>query len=93
MFGFNKKNNSELKNKIDRVLKKASAGNLEDRITNIDMNDSLCDTAWGINDLLDQLEAYMRDANTSVEFALMEKVIGRCILLVCKDFLKYQVTI
>lgn len=69
MFGFSKKNSLELKNKIDKVLKQASAGNLEDRITHIDLNDPLAETAWGINDLLDQLEAYMRDANMSVESA------------------------
>ena len=69
MFGRKSIKNSDLKQRIDRVIKKAANGDLEDRITHIDMNDPLADTAWGINDLLDQLEAYMRDANTSVEFA------------------------
>jgi len=69
MFNFKKTNNSNLKKEIDSVLKEASQGNLEGRITHIDMSDPLCDTAWGINDLLDQLEAYMRDANSSVEAA------------------------
>ncbi len=69
MFGKKSIKNSDLKQRIDRVIKKAANGDLEDRITHIDMNDPLADTAWGINDLLDQLEAYMRDANTSVEFA------------------------
>ncbi len=69
MFGKKKGNFSNLKQEIDRVVKQAANGNLEDRITHIDMSDPLADTAWGINDLLDQLEAYMRDANTSVEFA------------------------
>ena len=68
MFGSRKKN-SDLIEKINRVVLKAANGDLEDRIIHIDMKDPLAKTAWGINDLLDQLEAYMRDANTSVEFA------------------------
>ena len=68
MFGSRKKN-SDLIEKINRVVLKAANGDLEDRIIHIDMKDPLAKTAWGINDLLDQLEAYMRDANTAVEFA------------------------
>ncbi len=68
MFGFKKKK-SDLIDKINRVVLRAANGDLEDRIIHIDMKDPLAKTAWGINDLLDQLEAYMRDANTAVEFA------------------------
>jgi len=68
MFG-SKKKKSDLAQKIHRVVEKAANGDLEDRIINIDMKDPLAKTAWGINDLLDQLEAYMRDANTAVDFA------------------------
>lgn len=69
MFGFGKSKVSDLQNKIDSVLREASNGNLEDRITSIDMKEPLATTAWQINDLLDQLEAYIRDANSAVEFA------------------------
>ena len=68
MFG-SKNKKSDLAQRINRVVAKAAAGNLEDRVIHIDMKDPLAETAWGINDLLDQLEAYMRDANTAVEFA------------------------
>ncbi|MFK5882170.1 MAG: methyl-accepting chemotaxis protein [Sulfurospirillum sp.] len=64
-----KKKKSNLIDKINTVVLKAANGDLEDRIIHIDMKDPLAKTAWGINDLLDQLEAYMRDANTAVEFA------------------------
>jgi len=68
MFGF-KKNRSDLLQRINRVVGEATNGNLEDRIIHIDMQDPLAQTAWGINDLLDQLEAYMRDANSAVASA------------------------
>jgi methyl-accepting chemotaxis protein len=68
MFG-SKSKKSNLVDKINRVVFKASNGDLEDRIIHIDMKDPLAKTAWGINDLLDQLEAYMRDADTSVMYA------------------------
>ncbi len=61
--------NSKLKNEIEKVVKEASKGNLENRITHINLNDPLANIAWGINDLLDQVEAYMRDINTAVEDA------------------------
>ncbi len=68
MFGL-KKSKSDLMDRINRVVFKAANGDLEDRIIQIDMKDPLAKTAWGINDLLDQLEAYMRDANTAVQYA------------------------
>ena len=61
--------NSNLKDKIEKVITDVANGNLEPRITGIDMNDPLSQIAWGINDLLDQVEAYMRDVNTAVNAA------------------------
>ncbi len=69
-FGTNSNaNKSNLKNQIEKVIEEASKGKLESRITHIDLNDPLSNIAWGINDLLDQVEAYMRDVNTAVEDA------------------------
>lgn len=68
MFG-RKKNRSDLAQRINRVVSNAANGNLEDRIIHIDMQDPLAQAAWGINDLLDQVEAYMRDADSAVELA------------------------
>ncbi len=61
--------NSNLKNEIQKVITEAANGNLEPRVTHIDMNDPLSEIAWGVNDLLDQVEAYMRDINTAVNSA------------------------
>ncbi len=61
--------NSKCKDQLKTVIKEASKGNLEHRITGIDLKDPLADIAWGINDLLDQVEAYMRDINTAVNNA------------------------
>ena len=59
-----------IQDSIQRVLKNASLGKLEDRITNIPNDDSdLSTRAWYINNLLDQLEAFMRDASTSIRNA------------------------
>ncbi len=55
--------------KIEKVLLKASNGNVEDRITGIDMNEPAAKAAWALNDLLDQLEAFERDIKESIESA------------------------
>ncbi|EQB39098.1 methyl-accepting chemotaxis protein [Sulfurimonas hongkongensis] len=59
---------------IQRVLKNAALGNLEDRVTNIpDNNSSISKRAWALNDVLDQLEAFMRDTKTTIENASVGK--------------------
>jgi len=60
---------SELAKKIDFVTSEASKGRLEARITGIDPKDPLAHTAWNINNMLDQVEALMRNTNTSVKMA------------------------
>lgn len=53
-----------------RVLKSAANGKLEDRVTNIPNDGSKeSEFAWSLNDVLDQLEAFMRDAQTTIEAA------------------------
>ncbi len=57
-----------------RVLQKMGEGNLEDRITNIpNNNSSLSARAWAINDTLDQLEAFMRDTQATINSAAVGK--------------------
>ncbi len=63
------KTTSNLQDKIDFVTKEASEGRLEARITGIDPKDPLANTAWSINNMLDQMEALMRNTNTSVKMA------------------------
>jgi len=60
---------SNLKDKIDFVTNEAANGRLEARITGIDPKDPLAKTAWNINNMLDQMEALMRNTNTAVSKA------------------------
>ena len=69
---------SKLINDMQKVLENAAAGNLEDRITNIpDDNSDISRRAWAINDVLDQLETFMRDTQTTIEFASSGKTYRR----------------
>ena len=61
---------SSLIDAISKVLAEASKGKLEDRVTHIPANNSqISNIAWSVNDLLDQLEAFMRDSSMSVQKA------------------------
>ena len=66
----NKAKHEKLHEIVIKVLKDAANGKLEGRITNIP-NDNSKESAfaWTINDVLDQLEAFMRDVETSIESA------------------------
>lgn len=57
---------SSLKEKIQAVTKEYANGNLEMRITNIDMSDPLAQIAWNLNDFLDQVETSNRENVTSI---------------------------
>ncbi|SFP10940.1 Chemoreceptor zinc-binding domain-containing protein [Hydrogenimonas thermophila] len=54
---------------IRDVLAKAGNGELSDRITNIPDDHVLQGVAWGINDMLDQVEQMMRDIRASIDAA------------------------
>ena len=64
-----KGNSSPLIEKINKVTSDAASGNLESRITNIDMDDPLSKAAWNINNLLDQVEATLRSSATAIKSA------------------------
>jgi methyl-accepting chemotaxis protein len=51
------------------VIEQAKIGNLETRMTMINDHDEMAKLSWNINDLLDQLEIFMREINASVEKA------------------------
>lgn len=55
--------------KIESVLKDASEGNLEGRITAIDPKSEYNALAWSFNNLLDQVEAYMRESIVTIQLA------------------------
>ncbi|MFK5881610.1 MAG: methyl-accepting chemotaxis protein [Sulfurospirillum sp.] len=71
IFGGSKKLgcDKELYEKILDVTNSARNGDLEPRITNIDKKDPLSKIALGVNDMLDQVEAFMRETKTSIESA------------------------
>jgi len=55
---------------IARVLQESAKGNLNERVTNINSpNQMRNDLAWSLNDVLDQLEAFMRDSLTAIQAA------------------------
>ncbi len=67
-----------LQDSMQRVLKAASLGQLEDRVTHIpDDGSDVSARAWYINNILDQLEAFMRDASTSIQNASSGKTYRR----------------
>ncbi len=64
-----KQTNSTLVTQIEEVTLAAANGNLEVRVTGINPKDSLATTAWNLNNLLDQMEAMMRNTTTAIEQA------------------------
>ncbi len=60
------KGNPRLRQEIRRVIKAAAEGDLDQRITHIKTNDTnQADLAWAVNNLLDQVEAFLRDVLTT----------------------------
>ena len=56
-----------LVNKISKVVSEAGVGKLEGRVTNIPTDSEYFAMAWGLNNLLDQVEAFMRDTISAIE--------------------------
>jgi methyl-accepting chemotaxis protein len=72
------KSESELSKSMFRVIINSASGNLEDRVTHIpDDGTDLSKRAWALNDLLDQLEAFMRDTETTIAYAAVGKTYRR----------------
>lgn len=70
--------NIHMRDEIRRVLAAAVQGDLEQRITHIHSKDKgQEELAWSVNDMLDQLEAFMRDVTTSIEMASEGKTFRR----------------
>ena len=78
IFNNKKTTNHNLKKDMIKVLKDAAKGNLEGRVTNIP-NDNSEDSefAWALNDVLDQLEAFMRETETTIQSASSGKTYRR----------------
>ena len=61
--------NDALIRQVRDVLIKAGNGELSHRITHIDEKHTMQAVAWGVNNLLDQTEQFIRDMQTSIEAA------------------------
>ena len=60
--------------KTEKILQEVAQGKFEGRITHIPNDDSReSRIAWAMNDMLDQLEAFMRDIDTTIEAASQGK--------------------
>ena len=64
---------AEIYEKVLRVVQEAAQGTLEPRIVNVDPQKPMGKVAYAINDLLDQMEALMRETKTSIESASQGK--------------------
>ncbi len=59
----------ELLAQMNSIVKSAGLGRLEQRVTNIPLDSKYFDIAWGYNNLVDQVETFIRDTLTSIHFA------------------------
>ena len=62
-------NNDPLLQKMQHVIKNAGHGYLDDRVTNIPHDSSYFDIAWGYNNLVDQVEAFIRATTAAIDLA------------------------
>jgi methyl-accepting chemotaxis protein len=65
--------NDDMVNQISRVISEAGVGKLEARVTNIPLHSEYFKIAWGLNNLLDQVEAFMRDTISAIEIVSKEE--------------------
>ncbi len=59
------------------IFDEAQKGNFEIRKTNITETELLGKLGWSINNFLDQLEVFMREVNTSIDYAAQNKYFRR----------------
>jgi len=63
--------------RIHFVASEMSEGRFNNRITHINRQDRIGQIAWDMNDVLDQLESYFREINTSFRYISFGKVFRR----------------
>jgi len=66
-----------LLDQICLVTTEVAAGEFNNRIVHIERDDKLGEVAWHINDMLDQLEAFFREVQTSFDYASQGKYFRR----------------
>ncbi len=62
-------NENELFEQINSIMAQGAVGNLEDRVVNIPIDSKYFNIAWSYNNLLDQTEAFIRDAQSAISLA------------------------
>jgi methyl-accepting chemotaxis protein len=60
----------ELLHEMRGVLVKAGMGHLEGRVTNIPLDSKYFEIAWGYNNLVDQVETFIRDTLSAINLAV-----------------------
>ena len=76
VFLYIKKTRNYMHKAID-VFEEALHGNFETRLVNITEKEYLGKLGWSINNFLDQLEVFMREVNTSIDYASQNKYFRR----------------
>ena len=76
VFYYVKKTRNFLHKAID-VFEESLHGNFETRLTNITEKQYLGKLGWSINNFLDQLEVFIREVNTSIDYASQNKYFRR----------------
>ena len=59
------------------IFKSANEGNFEIRETNITETGPLGELSWNINNFMDQIEVFMREANTAINYAAKNRYFRR----------------
>jgi methyl-accepting chemotaxis protein len=67
----------DLLDRIDLVVSEAASGEFNNRIVHIERDDKLGKVAWHINDMLDQLEPFFREVQTSFDYVSQGKYFRR----------------
>lgn len=67
------KKTDDLRAKLDAASKAISKGEFDQRIVGIDADHELAELAWNINDMLDQIETFFREVNTSFNYVSQNK--------------------
>jgi len=66
-----------LLDRINLVLREVSSGEFNSRVVHIERDDKLGQVAWHINDVLDQLETFFREVQTSFDYVSQGKYFRR----------------
>ena len=77
--------------RVSATLKKASAGNLNTRVINLERNDELGDIAHHANRMLDLVEAFAKESGAAMEYAGNRKYYRKIVLTGLRgEFVEYS---